>query len=193
MQRFTPHTFTIGDLDGISSKTIEEHIKLYQGYVKHANLILDHIDELSQDSEKYAYELAELQRRFGFEFDGMRNHEYYFHAFEGGAQTLAPESPLRKKIEKDFGSFDAWVTRFRAIAMTRGIGWAILAHDTETGRLFNVWIGEHDGGHLAGAKPLLIMDVFEHAFMLDYGTKRADYIEAFMKAVDWKVCETRIK
>lgn len=190
MQRFTPHTFTIGDLDGISSKTIEEHIKLYQGYVKHANLILDHIDELSQDSEKYAYELGELQRRFGFEFDGMRNHEYYFHALEGGAQALSEESRLRAQIEKDFGSFDAWMTRFKAIAMTRGIGWAMLYYDSHTDTLLNAWVDEQHLGHLTGLTPIIALDMWEHSYLLDYiPSEKKNYIEAFLKNLNWNTIE----
>jgi Fe-Mn family superoxide dismutase len=190
MQRFTPHTFATGELDGISNKTIEEHIKLYQGYVKHANLILDHIDELSQDSEKYAYELAELQRRFGFEFDGMRNHEYYFHAFEGGAQALASDSALRAKIEKDFGSFDAWLARFKAIAMTRGIGWAILYYDPQTDTLLNAWVDEQHLGHLTGLTPIVALDMWEHSYLMDYlPSEKKNYIEAFFKNLNWNTIE----
>lgn len=190
MQRFTPHTFTIGDLDGISSKTIEEHIKLYQGYVKHANLILDHIDELSQDSEKYAYELGELQRRFGFEFDGMRNHEYYFHALEGGAQALSEESTLRAQIEKDFGSFDTWMIRFKAIAMTRGIGWAMLYYDSHTDTLLNAWVDEQHLGHLTGLTPIIALDMWEHSYLMDYvPSEKKNYIEAFFKNLNWNTIE----
>jgi Fe-Mn family superoxide dismutase len=190
MQRFTPHTFTIGDLDGISSKTIEEHIKLYQGYVKHANLILDHIDELSQDSEKYAYELGELQRRFGFEFDGMRNHEYYFHALEGGAQALSEESTLRAKIQKDFGSFDGWMIRFKAIAMTRGIGWAMLYYDSHTDTLLNAWVDEQHLGHLTGLTPIIALDMWEHSYLMDYvPSEKKNYIEAFFKNLNWNTIE----
>lgn len=190
MKRFTPHTFTIGELDGISPKTIEEHIKLYQGYVKHANLILDHIEELSEDSEKYAYELAELQRRFGFEFDGMRNHEYYFHGFEGGSQTLPAESILRAKIEKDFGSFDTWLARFKSIAMTRGIGWAILYYDQHTDTLLNAWVDEQHLGHLTGLTPIIALDMWEHSYLMDYiPSEKKNYIEAFFKNLNWNTIE----
>jgi Fe-Mn family superoxide dismutase len=138
-------------------------------------------------------EYAEVKRRFGWEFNGMRLHELYFGNMSKGAQGLDTASALGKKIEDDFGSVDAWVKDFKATGAMRGIGWVILAYDAEGDRLFNTWINEHDLGHLATATPILIMDVFEHAFMLDYGLKRADYIDAFWNAIDWKTVEARFK
>ena len=98
-----------------------------------------------------------------------------------------------KKVSEEFGSFETWEKEFRAIGMMRGMGWAILYQDSFTGRLLNFWINEHDGGHPAGGTPLVILDVFEHAFMIDYGLKRADYIEAFFKNIHWKAVEDRLK
>lgn len=147
---FTAHTFSLPELKGISVTNIAEHIKLYEGYVKNANLILEHIDELAQNSEKNAYELGELQRRFGFEFDGMRNHEYYFASLEGGVQELSKDAILYKAIEKEWGSFDAWLARFKAIALTRGVGWAMLYYDKKTGHLLNAWVEEQHLGQLTG-------------------------------------------
>src|ERR1700722_8043194 len=118
---YKEQTFAIPDLNGISKKTIEEHLKLYGGYVKNANLILEKINEYGKEAEKNAYVLGELQRRFSFEFDGMRNHEYYFRSLEGGAKPLPENSILKKEIEKEWGSWDAWLSRFKMIAMTRGI------------------------------------------------------------------------
>src|SRR6185295_2565621 len=132
MKKFEEIKFTIPALKGISTKTIEEHLKLYAGYVKHANLILEHIDELAADSEKYAYELGELQRRFSFEFNGMRNHEFYFRSLEGTPTSLDTESLLYKEIEMTWDSFDKFLARFKAIALTRGIGWAMLLWDPHT-------------------------------------------------------------
>ena len=136
--KFETQTFSIPKLKGISQKTIEEHLKLYAGYVKHANLISDHIAELSKDSEKYSYEIGELQRRFSFEFNGMRNHEYYFKSFEGGAKTLDENGKLGKVLAETFGSTDAFLARFKAMALTRGIGWAMLYYDKETERLLKI-------------------------------------------------------
>src|SRR3989344_1305670 len=103
MKKYEEIKFNIGELKGISKKTVDEHLKLYAGYVKHTNLILEKIDEYAKDSEKHAYALGELQRRFGFEFDGMRNHEYYFKSLEGGAKALPENSALKKAVEKEWG------------------------------------------------------------------------------------------
>lgn len=189
---FTERTFSIGDLEGISEKSVTEHLKLYAGYVKHSNLILEKIREMGADSEKHAYALGELQRRFGFEFDGMRNHEYYFEQFEGGASSFSPDSLLSKKITEEWGSLDAWITRFKAIAMTRGIGWAILYYDPETKKLLNAWIDEQHLGHLTGLKVVLALDMWEHSYMLDYvpGEKK-NYVEAFFKNVNSLKIEQR--
>lgn len=191
---FTAKTFSLPHLTGISSKNIEEHIKLYEGYVKHANLILDHIAEFSKDSEKYAFELGELQRRFAFEFDGMRNHEIYFAQLEGGPHALNNESALAKKLTEQFGSVEAFLTRFKSIAMTRGVGWAMLYHDTETGNLLTQWVEEQHLGHLTGLSPILALDMWEHAYVYDYPTsEKKKYIEAFFENVNWEVVEKRFE
>lgn len=192
---FTEKKFDIGELKGISAKTIEEHLKLYAGYVKHANLIIDKIEELSKDAEsaeKNAYTIGELQRRFGFEFDGMRNHEYYFEQFEGGASDIPKEGILWKKLEADFGSFEAAFSRFKALAMTRGIGWAILYYDTETDRLFYAWVDEQHLGHLTGLKVVMALDMWEHSYMLDYApSEKKKYVEAFFANVNGEAAENR--
>src|SRR3989338_4390086 len=140
MKKFEETEFNIGELKGISAKNIEEHLKLYSSYVKNANSILEKIEELSKDSEKNAYILGELQRRFSFEFDGMINHEYYFESFVNGPKEFPIKSVLKETIVLEWGSFDAWLTRFKAIALTRGIGWAILYFDPTTRRLLNSWV-----------------------------------------------------
>lgn len=188
--QFSPKTFSIPELKGISAMTIEEHIKLYLGYVKHANLILEHINELSKDSEKNAYELGELQRRFGFEFDGMRNHEYYFTSLEGGAKNLGDATALKSKIAEQWGSFDAWLTRFKSIALTRGIGWAILYYDKKTDQLINAWVDEQHLGHLVGLSPVLCLDMWEHSFVADYQPSgKKTYVEDFFANLNWEVVE----
>ena len=181
--------FEIPILKGISPKNIEEHLKLYSGYVKHTNLILEHINELSKDSGKNAYELGELQRRFGFEFDGMRNHEYYFRSFEGGPSEISNDG-LKKAIEEEWGSFDAWLARFKAVASTRGVGWAILYFDQKTNRLLNAWIDEQHIGHLTGLTPILALDMWEHSFVYDYQPSgKKQYIEDFFENLNWAVIE----
>lgn len=194
MKPFEEMKFNIGELAGISADSVAEHLKLYAGYVKHANLILSKIEEMSKDSETNAYALGELQRRFGFEFDGMRNHEYYFKSLEGGAQALSPESALMNAIAQEWGSFDAWLARFKAVALTRGIGWAILYHDKTTGRLLNSWVDEQHLGHLTGLSPILALDVWEHAFVPDYkASGKKAYIEDFFKNLNWSVIEENFK
>lgn len=190
MKTYSEQKFNIPELKGISQKNIEEHLKLYSGYVKHVNLILDHINELSNDSEKYAYELGELQRRFGFEFDGMRNHEYYFKSFEGGPASLSAGGELEKAIEEEWGSFEDWLNRFKAIAATRGVGWAMLYFDPKANRLVNAWVDEQHLGHLTGLSPVLTLDMWEHSYVYDYqpsGKKK--YIEDFFENLNWEIIE----
>lgn len=190
MKTFEEMKFNIGELIGISADSITEHLKLYAGYVKHANLIISKIEEMSKDSEAHAYALGELQRRFGFEFDGMRNHEYYFKSLEGGAHAPSPESALYTAITEEFGSFEAWLARFKAVALTRGIGWAILSYDKTTGRLLNSWVDEQHLGHLTGLSPILALDVWEHAFVPDYkASGKKAYVEDFFKNLNWSVVE----
>jgi Fe-Mn family superoxide dismutase len=189
---FVERKFDIGTLDGIGAKSIEEHLRLYAGYVKHSNLIIDKIAEYSADSEKNAYVIGELQRRFGFEFDGMRNHEYYFEQFEGGASDLSPESALATAIAGEWGSLDVALTRFKAIAMTRGIGWAIMYYDPTTKRLLNAWVDEQHLGHLIGLKVVLALDMWEHSYMLDYvPSEKKKYVDAFFKNINGKKIEER--
>ncbi len=178
---------------GFSDQLLKNHFTLYQGYVTNTNKLSDELAALVKDGKAGTPQYAEMKRRFGWEFDGMRLHEYYFGnmSAKGGSASGGSSPQLVKKLEKDFGSFENWEKDFKAVGMMRGIGWAVVYLDQEASRLFNVWINEHDVGHFAGCTPILIMDVFEHAFMLDYDTKRADYIEAFFKAIDWGVVEKR--
>ncbi len=190
MKTFTPKKFNIPTLVGISEKTIEEHIKLYEGYVKHSNLILEKITELKADAEKNAYALGEINRRFGFEFNGMRNHEVYFSSLEGGAKDHDGSSSIKKAITAEWGSFDAWLTEFKSIALTRGIGWAMLYYDRKDSRLLNAWIDEQHLGQLQDCALILGLDMWEHSFVADYqpsGKKK--YVEDFFKNLNWEVIE----
>jgi len=180
--------FNIPELKGISQKNVEEHLKLYSGYVANTNLILEKISALSDDEDS-AYAVSEMQRRFAFEFDGMRNHEYYFAGFEGGASEIS-DSDLKSAIEKEWGSFDAWLSRFKTIAKTRGVGWAILYYDQKADRLLNSWVDEQHLGHLNGAQPILCLDVWEHSFVADYQPSgKGQYIEDFFENLNWSVIE----
>lgn len=179
-------------MPGFSEALLKNHFTLYQGYVTNTNKVLDILELMLKEGKTATPEFAELKRRLGWEFNGMRLHEYYFENL-GGKAPLDAGGRLGKKIAESFGSYDAWEKDFKATGAMRGIGWTVLYQDTANGRLMNFWINEHDVSHPAGCAPILIMDVFEHAFMLDYGLKRADYIEAFFKNIDWKGAEARIK
>ncbi|MFA6520797.1 MAG: Fe-Mn family superoxide dismutase [Candidatus Gracilibacteria bacterium] len=175
-------------LSGMSDALLKNHFTLYQGYVANVNKLGEKAGTIEVGSIEY----AELKRRFGWEWNGMRLHELYFGNMNKTSAPLSTESALYKKIAERFGSYEAFEKDFRATGAMRGIGWVILAYNKEEGRMFNIWVNEHDVGLLVDAKPLLVMDVFEHAFMLDYGLKRADYIAAFFKAIDWKAVEQRL-
>lgn len=190
MKPYTPHEFSVPELKGISKKTIEEHIKLYQGYVKNANLVLEKIGEYTSDSEKNAYVLGELQRRFAFEFCGMRNHEYYFHSLEGGAKPLPEGSTLKAAILSQAPSFEIWLAGFKAIALTRGIGWAIMGWDKNTQQFTHSWVDEQHLGQLTGLQPVLMLDMWEHSYLMDYTpSEKKKYVEAFFENLNWETIE----
>ena len=190
---FEPKKFEIPEIEGISKKTIEEHIKLYEGYVKHANLIEEKIAEYSSDKEKNAYAISEIRRRFAFEFDGMRNHEYYFEQLVGGKKSMPTDSNLIKKIESQFGSFENWIESFKASCLTRGIGWAVLWYDKKTDRLLNSWVDEQHLGHLNGLDFIYGIDMWEHSYLLDYvpGDKKK-YVESYVNATNFEVVADRL-
>ena len=174
---------------GFSNQLMQNHFKLYQGYVTNTNKLMELLNKLEPGTPEY----SELQRRFGWEFNGMRMHELYFGNMIKGGKVLNKNSLLAKELTKIYGTLENWEKNFKAVGAMRGIGWAVLVYDQKQKEFFNIWINEHDVGHLAGCTPLLIMDVFEHAFMLDYGLNRADYINTFMKAIDWNVVEERFR
>lgn len=178
-------------IEGFSDNLLNIHFTLYQGYVTNTNKVLDQLAAWASEGKTATPEYAELKRRLGWEWNGMRLHELYFGNL-GGKKALDPSGKLGKAIAAEFGSVEKWEADFRATGAMRGIGWVVLYQDAEGGRLVNQWIGEHDGGHFAGGAPILIMDVFEHAFFPDYGTKRADYIAAFFKNIDWAAAEARL-
>ena len=190
MKKFEEMKFNIGQLKGISAKNIEEHLKLYAGYVKNANLIVEKIAEYMADPEKNTYVIGELGRRFSFEFNGIRNHEYYFRSLEGGARPLATDSKLKATVKAQAPSFDAWLSGFKLLAMTRGVGWAVLGYDKETKQLVHTWIDEQHLGQLNGVEWILGLDMWEHAFVYDYPTsEKKKYIDAFFENLNWEVIE----
>ncbi len=176
---------------GFSETLLKNHFTLYQGYVTNTNKLTDTLAHLLNEGQAGSPEYAELKRRLGWEFNGMRLHEYYFENLKGTG-GIDKSGKLHGKLVESFGSYEAWEKDFRATGAMRGIGWAALYHDVLSGRLFNFWINEHDVGHPAGGMPILIMDVFEHAFMIDYGLKRADYIDAFFRNINWEAAEARL-
>lgn len=184
---FTPKDFShlIG-LDGFSDELLKNHFALYEGYVKNTNTILELLDTKEVGTPEY----SELQRRFGWEWNGMRLHELYFGNMTKSGTDLG-DGALKERIISIYGSVENWKKNFIGVGSMRGIGWTMLVRDTRSGELFNIWVNEHDGGHLAGCAPILVMDVFEHAFVLDYGLKRADYIESFFRSIDWNEVEKR--
>lgn len=179
-------------MDGFSDTLLNNHFTLYKGYVTNTNKAMEILAAMLKEGKAGTPEYAEIHRRFGWEFNGMRLHEYYFENL-GGKKALDMSGKMGRKLAEDFGSYETWLQDFKGTAAMRGIGWSILYQDNMTGKLFNQWINEHDVGHPAGCMPIIILDVFEHAFMTDYGLKRADYIEAAMKNINWAVVEGRLK
>jgi Fe-Mn family superoxide dismutase len=180
------YSYLIG-IEGFSETLLKNHFTLYQGYVNNTNKLMELLSGKEKDAANPEY--AELKRRFGFEFNGMRLHEYYF---ENLICPTKRSDKVTKKLADAFGSSEAWEQDFKATGAMRGIGWVVLYQDNATGQLFNQWINEHEVGHMAGCQPILVMDVFEHAFMTDYGLKRADYIAAFIKNINWEIVEKRL-
>jgi Fe-Mn family superoxide dismutase len=186
MKPFETKTFTIPELTGISKKNIEEHLKLYAGYVKHLNLIHEIVE--NQNNPEYAR--REAYRRQGFEFSGMRNHEIYFSSFEDGAHALSADSPLAKKITAWTGSTDSFIQIFKNLATTRGVGWAMLGYDKKTDRLIQYWVDEQHMGHLPEVTIVLALDMWEHSYVADYQPSgKGKYVEDFFANLNWSVIE----
>lgn len=196
LEHYTPKTFNLAGLSGISDKTLEVHFGLYEGYVKNTNLLNEQIAEVvkSGRGEGSNPHFAELTRRLGFEYNGMRLHEYYFEnmtAKNGGGD---PPPALRDALARSFGDVDTWRKDFVATAGMRGVGWAIAYADPRSGRISNHWIELHQDGNPAGFTPLLVLDVWEHAFLLDYKpAERSRYLDAFFANVDWGVVAGRLR
>jgi superoxide dismutase, Fe-Mn family len=196
---YKPRQFNLSSLKGISDETLEMHFKLYEGYVKETNKLNEKISQFLKDGkvdqEEFA-EYSELNRRLGFEYNGMVLHEYYFDNLKSGGGTgdAANTSALRKAAEQSFGSYDTWKAEFVGIGKMRGVGWAICYQNPMNGALSNHWITLHETGNVAGFTPVLVMDVWEHAFILDYKpADRPKYIEAFFSNIDWNIVERRLR
>lgn len=180
-------TFNIPELKGISRQSIDEHLKLYEGYVKHVNHIQG---ELNKVEDKYAR--SEMMRRLGFEFGGMRNHEYYFSQFEIGPSALK-EGQLKSLIEAQWSSLENFIEHFKSVASTRGVGWAMLYIDRKNGQLVTAWVDEQHFGQLADLDIVLGLDMWEHSYMLDYPpSEKAKYVDAFFENLNWDTVAKRI-
>ncbi|MES2155181.1 MAG: Fe-Mn family superoxide dismutase [bacterium] len=189
-REYQPHDYErlIGTR-GFSEPLLRTHFELYSGYVKHANKCLELLRATGVDP----YAAGEVRRRLVWEFNGMRLHELYFDGMVSGGREMTRDSPLRQALVAEHGSLETWWARFQTVGGLRGIGWAALCHDPQADRFINCWINEHDAGIFAGTTPILVLDLFEHAYMRDYNTDRWSYINAFNAAIDWTVCETRLK
>jgi Fe-Mn family superoxide dismutase len=191
--------FNLSGLNGISDETLEMHFKLYEGYVKETNNLTQRIAGFIEDGKVDQEEMpaySELTRRLGFEFNGMVLHEYYFDNLKSGGGPGDPgrTTPFAKAAESSFGSYEIWKADFVGIGKMRGVGWAICYQNPANGRLSNHWITLHETGNVAGFDPVLVMDVWEHAYLLDYKpAERPKYIEAFFSNIDWAVVEKRLQ
>lgn len=180
-------TFTIPKLEGISEETIKLHLGLYAGYVKHTNYIQEELQNIHD-----SYAKAEMQRRLGFEFGGMKNHEYYFTQFEGGAKEC-PEGTFASMIDTQFGSHDAFIAHMKDIASTRGVGWAMCYIDRTVDALVTTWVDEQHQGQLADVDIILALDMWEHSYMRDYlPADKGGYVDAFFKNLNWEVVAARV-
>lgn len=197
MHKFEEKKFNIPELKGISAKNIEEHLKLYAGYVKNTNSILEKIPEYKgyEKEDAFApYVVSELYRRFSFEYNGMRNHEIYFASLSGGAKPLNTESLLTHALSENFGSIETFLANLKSLAMTRGVGWAVLWYDKKDNTLIASWVDEQHLGQLNGAEMILALDMWEHAFVYDYPTsEKKKYVEAFFENLNWEVIEENYK
>lgn len=178
---------------GFSDALLKNHFALYKGYVDNTNKYVEEFTALLKKGEIDTPAYAEMKRRFTWEFNGMKLHELYFGGMIKDGEKLHKDSPLAEQMKKDFGSVAAWQKAFRAMGAMRGVGWVLLCFDPDEPSLYNVWINEHNVNWPAGTSPVMIMDVWEHAFMLDYGVKRDGYLDAFMEAVDWRAAEDRFQ
>ncbi|MDB5265042.1 MAG: manganese/iron superoxide dismutase-like protein superoxide dismutase, Fe-Mn family [Parcubacteria group bacterium] len=190
---YTAQKFNLPELKGISAKQIEVHLALYEGYVKHVNLILEKIAKLrEEDAEGNAFTMNELRRRLGFEFDGMRMHEYYFSQLEDGAVAPAADGALVRAAIKKYGSWDAFIAHLKEVAGTRGIGWVVTYFDAVADTLHTAFVNDHEIGQLAGLPIILAIDLWEHAYMVDYvPAEKKTYVEAFLDNLNWTAVEKR--
>ncbi len=196
MTKYNAKEFNLPDLSGMSHKQVEVHLGLYKGYVAHINKLYEVLEELKNDPEKNAYSIESVRRRIGFEFNGMRMHEIYFDQFENGKTDEARGGALDEIVSAKFGDFDTFKEEFHKTAMTRGIGWTILAIDKKTDEIPEAhifWVADHELGQLGDTVPIIALDMWEHAYMVDYTpAEKVEYIKSFFDNLNWELIEKRI-
>jgi Fe-Mn family superoxide dismutase len=194
MKTYTPKKWDLSGLQGISDATLETHFNLYEGYVKNTNLLIEQTEDLRRAGEAGGSnpKFAELVRRMGWEFNGMRLHEYYFDNLTHDRRELT-SGRLYEALGASYGDFSGWRKDFFAVGGMRGVGWAIAFYDPASGQISNHWVEQHDNGNLGGFIPVIVMDCWEHAFLLDYKpSERGKYVEAFFANLNWDACERRL-
>jgi superoxide dismutase, Fe-Mn family len=188
---YTARTFTLPKIEGLSEKQLTLHLGLYEGYVKHVNLLMSQMNKLAQTGEDFGYAIAELRRRLGFEWNGMRLHELYFEPLEVGSRPLHADTTLYAQIKNQYGSFSQWLDIFSKIS-ARGPGWALLNYDPQSKRFFHTWVADHEIGQLATLPALIALDHWEHAYLIDYTpAEKAAYVTAYLQALNWDVIAKR--
>jgi Fe-Mn family superoxide dismutase len=194
LKAYSPKKWDLSGLQGISDATLEMHFGLYEGYVKNVNLLNERLDEIRDAKKAVGSDpaFAELVRRFGFEYDGMRLHEYYFDNMTRQPADIGT-GRLYNALGDSYGGFEDWKADFIAVSDMRGVGWAIAYCDVTKGQITNHWVSDHEDGHLVGCVPIVVLDLWEHAFIKDFKpSERGKYIEAFFGNIDWTVCEGRL-
>jgi superoxide dismutase, Fe-Mn family len=190
---YSPRTFTLPSIAGISSEQLTLHIGLYEGYVKHVNLLTSQMNALAQAGDEFGYAVSELRRRLGFEWNGMRLHEIYFEALEGGMKTLHADSSLYSALSAQYGSYSNWLDLFTKLS-ARGPGWAVLNYDPIGKRFFHTWVADHEIGQLATLPIVLALDHWEHAYLIDYKpSEKGVYVSAYLNALNWETVAKRFE
>jgi Fe-Mn family superoxide dismutase len=195
VKRYTPKDFSqLKGLKAVNDETLQSHFTLYQGYVKRTNALTERLEGMLKEKKASGADptYAELTRRLGFEYNGMVLHEYYFGNLKPGAQEIHSGS-LKKAMDKSFGSYENWLEDFKAVGTMPGVGWAVLYQDPSTGWLSNHWITLHETNNIAGFRPVVVIDAWEHAFVPTYKPfERAKYVENIFKEIDWQAAEKRL-
>ncbi len=180
-------------LGGFSDTMLSNHFTLYKGYVDNSNKMIAELDKVEKGSMEY----YELKRRLGWEVNGVKLHELYFENLVKGntgevATDIASAPNIKLALESSYGSLSGWEESLRRNGTIRGIGWVLLIKDRDTGAIMHTWVAEHNANIILNADILMVMDMWEHAYMTDYGIKKADYINTFIKSINWKVVESRL-